>query len=41
VLDIKKDKIKIVGNSGNEVWVDVIKAAGSGNNTAWQWMDAN
>ncbi len=41
VLEIKKDKIKTIGNSGNEVWVDVIKAAGSGRGTAWQWMDAD
>jgi len=41
VLEIKKDKIKTIGNSGNEVWVDVIKASGSGRGTAWQWMDAD
>jgi hypothetical protein len=41
VLEIKKDKFKTIGNSGNEVWVDVIKAAGSGRGAAWQWMDAD
>jgi len=39
VLDISKDKIKIKDDAGQEVWYDVIRAAGSGHARGWQFSD--
>ena len=39
VLDISKDKIKIKDDAGQEVWFDVIRAAGSGHARGWQFSD--
>jgi hypothetical protein len=39
VLDVSKDKIKIKDDAGQEAWIDVIRAAGSGRAAAWQWID--
>ena len=39
VLDINKDKIKIKDDAGQEVWYDVIRAAGSGHARGWQFSD--
>lgn len=39
VLDVSKDKIKIKDDAGQEAWIDVIRAAGSGRARAWQWLD--
>jgi hypothetical protein len=39
VLEVSKDKIKIKDDAGQEAWIDVIRAAGSGRAAAWQWLD--
>jgi hypothetical protein len=39
VLDVRNDKIKIKDDAGQEAWIDVIRAAGSGRAAAWQWLD--
>jgi hypothetical protein len=39
VLDVSKDKIKIKDDAGQDAWIDVIRAAGSGRAGAWQWLD--
>ena len=39
VLDVSKDKIKIKDDAGQEVWFDVIRAAGSGHARGWQFSD--
>ncbi len=38
VLDIKNDKIKIRGDQGQDLWVDVLKAVGSGQAKSWIWL---
>lgn len=38
VLEIAKDKIKVLDDSGQPAWIDVIRGAGAPN-PAWQWMD--
>jgi len=39
VVDISKDKIKLKDDAGQEVWYDVIRAAGSGHAKGWQFHD--
>ncbi|MEW6321018.1 MAG: EF-hand domain-containing protein [Acidobacteriota bacterium] len=38
VLDVSKDKIKVLDDSGEPAWVDVIRGAGA-SGAAWQWLD--
>jgi len=38
VLDVSKDKIKILDNAGQEAWIDVVNSAAT-NHPAWQWLD--
>ena len=38
VLEIKNDKIRIRGDQGQELWVDVLKAVGSGRAKAWTFQ---
>ena len=38
VLEVAKDKIKVLDDAGQPAWIDVIRGAGAPN-PAWQWMD--
>ena len=40
VLAIKNDKIKLTVEGGKEAWIDVMRAVGSGQAKAWQWLKA-
>ena len=38
VLDVKGDKLQLKDDSGQTIWVDVIRGAGAGAGAGWQWM---